>query len=100
MSILPTSYQPTKNGYKKYTTDGGSLDYASFKVWERRSPLQIIEEDINRFYGAMVYSYDRAMYYKSIGDEVQYELNMYTSEVRAKHLAQAHQQLELLTQTK
>jgi hypothetical protein len=100
MSILPTSYQPTKNGYKKYTADGGALDYANFRVWERRSPLQIIEEDINRFHGAMIYAYDRAMYYKSIGDEVQYELNMYTSEVRAKHLAQAHQQLELLTQTK
>lgn len=95
MSVLPSSFSPNKSGYKKYLLAGGGLDYASFRVYERRSAIEIAAEKINRFHSAMLYAYDQAMYYKSIGDQEMYELNMYTADVRAKHLSDAHAELEM-----
>lgn len=95
MSVFPSSFSPNKSGYKKYIAAGGGLDYSSFRVYERRSAIEIAAEKINRFHAAMLYAYDQAMYYKSIGDKAMYELNIHTADVRAKHLAEAHQELEL-----
>jgi hypothetical protein len=44
----------------------------------------------------MVYAYEQAMYYKSIGDDSQYELNIYTSDIRSKQLSEAHKELDNL----
>lgn len=96
MSILPSSFSANKVGYKKYLKAGGVLSLSDFIVFERRTPEQICAEKINRFHAAMVYYYDQAMYYKSIGDKAMYELYMYTSEVRAKHLSEAHKELDAL----
>ena len=95
MSVLPSSFSANKSGYKKYLTAGGGLDYSAFRVYERRNAIEIAAEKINRFHAAMLYAYDQAIYYKSIGDEAMYELNMHTADVRAKHLAEAHQELDL-----
>lgn len=97
MSVFPSSFFANKSGYKKYLNAGGGLDYASFRVWERRTPIEVLAEKIDRLHNAMVYAYDQAMYYKSIGDNSQYELNIYTSDVRAKQLSEAHKELDNLT---
>jgi hypothetical protein len=96
MSVLPSSFPANKLGYKKYLNNGGVLDYSSFRVWERRTPIEICAEKIDRLHNAMLYSYNQAIYYKSIGDEAMYELHMYTSEVRSKQLSEAHQELDAL----
>ncbi len=97
MSILPLSFSANKVGYKKYLKAGGVLDYSSFRVYERRTSTEVIAEKINRFHEAMIHSYDQAVYYKSIGDQVMYELHMHTADIRAKHLGEAHQELSLLS---
>ena len=97
MSILPLSFSANKVGYKQYLKAGGILDYSSFRVYERRTANEVIAEKINRFHEAMIYAYDQAVYYKSIGDQAMYELHMYTADVRAKHLGEAHQELALLS---
>lgn len=97
MSILPSSFAATKVGYKKYLAAGGALDYSSFRVYERRSAVEVAAEKINRFHAAMVYAYDQAVYYKSIGDQAMYELHMHTADVRAKHLGEAHKELASLS---
>jgi hypothetical protein len=94
MSTLPTSFAASKIGYKKYLLAGGTLDYASFRVYERRSLKEIAAEKINRFHAAMIYHYDQAMYYKSIGEQDQYELNMLACDIRSKHLTEAHRELD------
>lgn len=96
MSVLPSSFSANKLGYKKYLNAGGILDYSSFRVWERRTPIQVLAEKIDRLHNAMVDAYDQAMYYKSIGDISQYELNIYTSDVRSKQLSEAHKELDNL----
>jgi hypothetical protein len=96
MSVLPSSFSANKLGYKKYLNNGGILDYSSFRVWERRTPIEICAEKIDRLHSAMLYAYDQAIYYKSIEDQAMYELNMYTLDVRSKHLSQAHQELDAL----
>lgn len=96
MSILPTFYEPTKSGFKKYVSDGGVLDFADFRIWERKSQKEIIGEKINRFHSAMIFAYEQAMYYKSIGDQVQYEVMIEASEIRSKQLSFAHQELDSL----
>ena len=99
MSTRPSSFSANKIGYKKYLAAGGNLDYADFRVYERRSAIEIAAEKINRFHAAMIYYYDQAMLAKSQGDQEYYELMMYTSEVRAKQLSQAHQELDLAKQS-
>ena len=97
MSILPSSFSANKVGYKKYLKAGGALQYADFMVYERRSPIEICAEKINRLYSAMIYAYDQAIYYKSIGDEEMYELNMHICDVRSKQHSEAHKELEFLS---
>jgi hypothetical protein len=97
MSILPLSFSANKVGYKKYLKAGGCLLFADFIIYERRTPIEVCAEKINRLHAAMIYSYDQAIYYKSIGDLSMYELHIYTSEVRAKHLSEAHKELESLS---
>lgn len=97
MSILPSSFAANKVGYKKYLAAGGALDYSSFRVYERRTPIEVAAEKINRFHAAMIYAYEQAVYYKSIGDQAMYELNMFTADVRANHLAEAHKELDALS---
>jgi len=97
MSIFPSSFSANKVGYKQYLKAGGALQYADFMVYERRTPVEVCAEKINRFHAAMVYSYDQAMYYKSIGDQAMYELHMHTADVRAKHLSEAHKELDALS---
>lgn len=96
MSVLPISFSANKSGYKKYLNAGGVLDYSSFRVWERKTPIEVLAEKIDRLHNAMVYAHDQAMYYKSIGDNTQYELNIYTSDVRSKQLSEAHKELDSL----
>lgn len=92
--VLPINFSANKWGYKKYLSEGGSLNYDAFKAYERRTPVEIAAEKINRFHFAMIYAYDQAMLAKSEGDQARYELMMYTSEVRAKNLSDAHKELE------
>ena len=73
------------------------MQYADFMVYERRTPIQVCAEKINRFHDAMIYAYDQAVYYKSIGDQAMYDLHMYNADVRSKHLSEAHQELASLS---
>jgi hypothetical protein len=97
MSILPTSFSSNKVGYKKYLKAGGCLLFADFMVYERRTPIEVCAEKINRFHTAMIYSYDQAIYYKSIGDLTMFYLHIHTSDIRAKQLGEAHKELESLS---
>ena len=87
MSIFPSSFSANKVGYKQYLKAGGAMQYADFMVYERRTPVEVCAEKINRFHAAMIYSYDQAMY----------ELHMHTSDVRASHLSEAHKELNSLS---
>jgi hypothetical protein len=94
--ISPFGFAPTKVGYNQYVKAGGSMEYASFKVFERRTAKEIAAEKITRFYAAMHYYYDQSIYYKSIGDQAQYELMVEACDIRAKQLGEAHRELVLL----
>jgi hypothetical protein len=96
MSILPLSFSANKAGYKKYLKAGGCLLFGDFMVYERRTAAEVLAEKINRLHSAMIYSYDQAIYYKSIGEQSMYDLHIYTSDVRAKQLGEANRELDSL----
>jgi hypothetical protein len=84
MSILPTSFLPTKLGYKQYLNKGGVLDFASFKVWERRTDSEILKEKSDMLYAAMINHYNMAIMYKNKGEQDMYEMHMASCDIRAK----------------
>jgi len=88
MSILPSSFSPNKIGYKKYLNAGGGLDYASFKVYERRTKSEIEKELSDRLYNAMMHHYDMAIFYQNQGDQEMSDLHMTTCDIRAKQHSQ------------
>ncbi len=84
MSVLPSSFSPTKAGYKQYLNKGGVLEYSDFKVFERRTLSEIQKELDDRLYSSMMHHYDMAMSYKAKGEQDMYELHMLTCDIRAK----------------
>lgn len=83
-SVLPSSFSPNKSGYKKYLNQGGGLDFASFKVYERRSSSQILKEESDKLYNAVMHHYDMAIFYRNSGEIDMYELHMKSADIRAK----------------
>ena len=84
MSILPSSFLPTKTGYKQYLKQGGALDFSDFKLFERRTASEILKENSDRLYAAMMNHYDMAIMYKNKGEQDMYELHMLTCDIRAR----------------
>jgi hypothetical protein len=84
MSILPSSFSANKIGYKQYLKQGGSLDFSDFKVYERRTALEILKENDDRLYSAMMNHYDMAIMYRNKGEQDMYELHMLSCDIRAK----------------
>ena len=94
--VSPLSFAPTKVGYKQYLKAGGSMQLASFQVFERRTKKQIIADNINRVHSAMLYAYDQAMLSLLDCDGAAYILYIDTADIRAKQLADYHKELNLL----
>ena len=97
--VSPLSFAPTKVGYKQYLKAGGSLQLASFQVFERRTKLQILAENINRVHAAMLYNYDLAILALKDCDHKAYILYMDTAAIRGKQLTEYHQELSLLQES-
>jgi hypothetical protein len=94
--VSPLSFAPTKVGYKQYLKAGGSMQLASFQVFERRTKKQIIADNINRVHAAMLYAYDQAILCLQDCDGDGYILYIDTADIRAKQLREYHQELTLL----
>lgn len=94
--VSPLSFAPTKVGYKQYVKAGGSMQLASFQVFERRTERQIIADNMNRVYDAMLYNYDLAILALKDCDSAGYILYTDTADIRAKQLAEWHNKLSLL----
>ncbi len=94
--VSPLSFAPTKVGYKQYLKAGGSMQLANFQVFERRTKRQILAENIDRVYNAMLHNYDLAMLCLQDCDGDGYILYMDTAEIRSKQLGEYHQELTLL----
>ncbi len=98
--VSPLSFAPTKVGYKQYVKAGGAMELASFQVFERRSKRQILAENIDRVYNAMLHNYDLAMLSLKDCDGDGYILYIETADIRAKQLGEYHQELTLLDNLK
>ena len=94
--VSPLSFAPTKVGYKQYLKAGGSMQLANFQVFERRTKRQILAENIDRVYNAMLHNYDLAMLSLKDCDGDGYILYTDTADIRAKQLCEYHQELTLL----
>lgn len=94
--VSPVSFSPTKVGYKQYVKAGGAMQLASFQVFERRTKLQILAENIDRVYNAMHYNYDLAILALQDCDGDAYILYIDACDVRAKQLGEYNQELALL----
>lgn len=94
--VSPLSFASTKVGYKQYLKAGGSMQLASFQVFERRTERQIIADNMNRVYDAMMYAYDQSILCLQDCDADGYILYTDTADIRAKQLAEWHKKLSLL----
>ena len=94
--VSPLSFAPTKVGYKQYVKAGGAMELASFQVFERRSKRQILAENIDRVYNAMMFNADLAYLALQDCDGDAYILYTDTADIRAKQLGEYHQELTLL----
>jgi len=94
--VSPLSFAPTKVGYKQYLKAGGSMHLASFQVFERRTERQVIADNMNRVYDAMIYNADQAFLALQDFDGAGYILYTDTADIRAKQLAEWHKKLSLL----
>lgn len=94
--VSPLIFAPTKVGYKKYLKAGGSMQLASFQVFERRTKREILAENIDRAYNAMLYNADLAFLALQDCDGDAYILYTDTADFRAKQLGEYHQELNLL----
>jgi hypothetical protein len=94
--VSPLSFAPTKVGYKQYVKAGGAMQLASFQVFERRTKRQILAENIDRAYNAMMYNYDLSYLALQDCDGDAYILYTDTADIRAKQLGEYHRELALL----
>ena len=94
--VSPLSFAPTKVGYKQYLKAGGSMQLASFQVFERRTERQVIADNINRVYDAMLYNADQAYLSVQDCDGEAYILYTDIADIRSKQLAEWHEKLSLL----
>ena len=94
--VSPLSFSPTKVGYKQYLKAGGAMQLASFQVFERRTKRQILAENIDRAYNAMLYNADLAFLALQDCDGDAYILYTDTADIRAKQLGEYHRELALI----
>jgi len=80
--VSPLSFAPTKVGYKQYLKAGGSMQLASFQVFERRTKVQVLLDKADKLYNAVEYHNEQDLYFKSIGDSNGRKLHLVSYEIR------------------
>jgi hypothetical protein len=80
--VSPLSFAPTKVGYKQYLKAGGSMQLASFQVFERRTAIEVLSEKADKMWNSAMYHIAQYEAYAKIEDRVNTKVHLESYDIR------------------